>query len=440
MRSRSPYFARLLLAALLVAGCGVGGESDRGRLLLVGVDGASPELVRSMRASGELPHFEALARAGAVGELRSEFPLLSPRIWTTIATGRDPLAHGIANWVRQDDDGSLKLYSSVDRRVPAIWNILSDAGLHVGVVNWLMTHPPEKVNGVMISDHALPHVAEKRLGLASVFAEKLYPDADEPVTVPALGSLFAYPTDWALRFAEQMREGEAFTEVRNPFESWTADAEGVRDELSRFYTHDQVVSRTALDIEADLDPDLLMVYLPGVDRVSHFLWSALVPQEDLPEGLRLPPDGLERNRQTLRDYYRFVDAVLGRLMEQYGPDDFVLVISDHGFEAAVRPGDMPGIHESEDARDGILYARAPGIEAGGTVEGVGIRDILPTLLAWFGLPLAEDMPGGVALSAEWEPTGSVASYDAIAIERVGHVDDEVEDAVVDRLRSLGYVD
>ena len=440
MTRNNPNPVRLLLAAFAFIGCGGGVESDRGRVLLVGVDGASPELVRSMRASGELPHFEALARAGTSGKLRSEFPLLSPRIWTTVATGRDPSVHGVESWVWKDEDGSLKLYSSADRDVPAAWNILSDAGLRVGIVNWLMTHPPEKIDGVMISDHGLPDIAEKRLGLAGQFAAKMYPETDEPVIEAGRGSLFAYPEEWALRFAGHLQADEPLTGIRNPFESDSPEFAGLLESLSRFYQDDQVVTRAALDIEAELGPDLLMVYLPGIDRVSHFLWSAQVPQESLPRALRLPALAVARNRESLRDYYRFVDALIGRLLERYGPDDLVLVISDHGFEAAKRPGDMPGIHESKDARDGILYARAPGIEAGSTVEGVGIRDILPTLLAWFGLPLAEDMPGRVALIEARRAIGSVPSYDALPIERVGDVDAEVEDAVVEQLRALGYVD
>jgi len=441
MKPRCPYSVRLLLAAWAFVGCGGGEvESGRGRVLLVGVDGASPELVRSMRASGDLPHFEALARAGASGELRSEFPLLSPRIWTTVATGRDPSVHGVESWVRKDEDGNLKLYSSADRNVPAAWNILSEAGLRVGVVNWLMTHPPEKIAGVMISDHALPDITEKRLSLAGQFAAKLYPEAHAPVTAPTSDDLFAHPPEWGPRFAGYLQANEALTDIRNPFESKSSDFAALLQGLSRFYQDDQVATRAALDIEAEIDPDLLMVYLPGIDRVSHFLWAAQVPQESLPEALRLPAIAVERNRESLRDYYRFVDALLGRLLERYGPEDLVLVVSDHGFEAAKRPGDMPGIHESKSARDGILYARAPGIEAGSTVEGVGIRDVLPTLLAWFGLPLAEDMPGRVALVEAGEGVEPVSSYDALPIERMGDVNDEVEDAVVDQLRALGYVD
>jgi predicted AlkP superfamily phosphohydrolase/phosphomutase len=441
MRPGSSSIVHLLLAAWAsIIGCGGEVESGRGRVLLVGVDGASPELVRAMRASGDLPHFEALARAGASGELQSEFPLLSPRIWTTVATGRDPSVHGVESWVRKDADGSLKLYSSADRDVPAAWNILSEAGLRVGVVNWLMTHPPEKIAGVMISDHALPDITEKRIGLAGQFAAKLYPETHEPVIAPTSDDLFAYPQEWAPRFAGYLQANEALTDIRNPFQSESPDFVALLQGLSRFYQDDQVVTRAALDIEAELDPDLLMVYLPGIDRISHFLWSAEVAQESLPEALRLPSLAVERNRESLRDYYRFVDALLGRLLERYGPDDFVLVVSDHGFEAAKGPGDMPGIHESKDARDGILYARAPGIEPGSTVEGVGIRDVLPTLLAWYGLPLAEDMPGRVALIEAREDVDPVPSYDALPIERIGDVNDGVEDAVVDQLRALGYVD
>jgi len=435
---RSMRCFAIAFAALAVSACGM--ESDRGRALLIAVDGASPDLVRSMRAAGELPHFEALARDGAAGELRSEKPLLSPRIWTSVATGRGPQEHGIENWVRRNEDGELMLYTSADRRVHAAWNILSDAGLRVGVVNWLMTHPPEKINGVMISDHALPQITENRLELAAVFAGKMYPDTQGDINAPARESLFAYPPPWVPRFADLMRSNRSFVGVQNPFTAWEDDEHGVREGLIRFFTHDEVVARTALEIEEELDPDLLMVYLPGVDRVSHFLWSALVPQETVPEALRLTAKEAARRRTSLRDYYRFVDVLIGRLMEQYRSGDLVLVISDHGFEAARNPGDMPGIHVSEAALDGILYARGPGIDPRSTPGGVGIRDILPTLLAWFGMPVAENMPGRVVLLAPERVPAAVPSYDTTPIARVGGVDREVEDAVVERLRALGYVD
>ena len=72
-----------------------------GRVLVIAVDGASGWLIESMRSDGLLPNLDAIAREGSSGVARPTGFLLSPRIWTTVATGKLPAKHGIENWVKQ---------------------------------------------------------------------------------------------------------------------------------------------------------------------------------------------------------------------------------------------------------------------------------------------------------------------------------------------------
>ena len=132
-------------------------DSHRGRVLLVGIDGASFRVITPLSQDGQLPHLRELARHGIHGKLRAHMPLWSPRIWTSIASGKNPEKHGILGFVHDQ-----VLYRSTDRKVHALWNIASDRGLSVGVVNWWDSYPPEKINGVMISDHVIPGVTRKR--------------------------------------------------------------------------------------------------------------------------------------------------------------------------------------------------------------------------------------------------------------------------------------
>ncbi|MCA9510641.1 MAG: MFS transporter, partial [Myxococcales bacterium] len=150
--------ALVAIASAVVAGCGADdaerrapSAGARGRVLVVGLDGATEKVIAPLVAAGELPHLAGIARDGAHGPIRAGLPVLSPRIWTTVATGVEPEVHGILDWVRRAPDGELRLYSNLDRKVPAVWNIASAAGLRVGVVNWLITQPPDVVNGVMVS-------------------------------------------------------------------------------------------------------------------------------------------------------------------------------------------------------------------------------------------------------------------------------------------------
>ena len=77
-----------LLAVALVLGCAEAPPPPRGRVLVVGIDGASMRVIEPMIAAGRLPNLAALAREGASGKLRSLEPLLSPRVWTSVVTSR----------------------------------------------------------------------------------------------------------------------------------------------------------------------------------------------------------------------------------------------------------------------------------------------------------------------------------------------------------------
>ena len=152
---RSGLTAAGLLLALMLCGSGCQKSEATHRVLLIGIDGAAPHLAFTWAKSGELPNLDEIARAGAVGKLEAHFPLLSPRIWTSMATGKNPDRHGITSWVTKDPE-VLRLLTGRDRKVPALWNILSAAHRGVAVVNWLDTQPPEKIEGIMVSDFAIP--------------------------------------------------------------------------------------------------------------------------------------------------------------------------------------------------------------------------------------------------------------------------------------------
>ena len=159
------------------------------RVLLFGIDGASFRVIDPMIRRGLLPNLAQLAREGSSGPLRAHFPIISPRIWTSMATGKSPEKHGISDWVRIAEDGGNELLLSSDRVGAALWNIASDAGRTVGVVNWLNTYPVEAIRGVMVSDFAVP---EERSNREVFFARKDRSEAAEPDD-----AVVTYPASWA---------------------------------------------------------------------------------------------------------------------------------------------------------------------------------------------------------------------------------------------------
>jgi predicted AlkP superfamily phosphohydrolase/phosphomutase len=419
--------AALALGLLLIAlasGCGV--EPSRSRVLLVGLDGASPKIVQEMFEAGQLPHLAGLADRGLFVPLRSSLPLHSPRIWASIATGKTAEKHGIDAFVKRDEKGRNRLLLSSDRRTHALWNIVSKAGRRVAVINWWNTFPPEVIEGVMVSDHAVPGEVERRQLLTRSAA------------APA-GAL-VHPQDWDERVRAFLAE-QIEVDWPDPFTGNDALPRwGHPERLAEVFRDDTRAVEIALSVEDEIDPDLLMVFLPGIDRVSHRLWGCL--EEDFPYPPRLTPTPSERRAgaDALRDYYRYADALVSRLLERYTPDDLVVIVSDHGFEAGTSRGlDLTGVHDTAAARDGILIAAGRGIGRAAATEVVTILDVAPTVLAWMGLALGRDMDGRAApfldARVNW-----VETHDTDAIERLPTHSSGKEGEMLRNLRDLGYIE
>jgi predicted AlkP superfamily phosphohydrolase/phosphomutase len=411
--------------ALGPLGCGEDSHDAPGRVLLVGIDGATLRVAQPLLEKGRLPALAAIAREGVYGPLRSFEPLDSPPIWATIATGKQREKHGILTFTTDDD--ASRLYDSADRKVHALWNIASDAGLSVGVVNWWNTYPVETIHGIMVSDHALPGQMEQRAKFFGGAARQAGPSV--------------YPPEWEANVASIVARAERLTAVADPFAGNEALAKWTNPEgMSRGFERDAQIVRIALAVEAAIQPEVLMVFLPGIDRISHTLWGNLEPEELYPPHLRPAPSERAAGVEAIYRYYEYTDALIGLLVERFAPEDLVMVVSDHGFEAGVAMLSLTGQHKGEKARDGVVFARGHGIPAGAPAGAMTVADVTPTILAWLRLPVAEDMDGAPAGFARGEAVGRIATYDTRPVERLAGGASGVEENIKDELRALGYIE
>ncbi len=407
-----------------------------GRVLVIGIDGATMRILEPLLEEGRVPNLAKLAAEGASGPLRSIKPILSPRIWTTIATGKDPDDHGILAWVTPEKDGEpSRLFTSLDRRVHALWNIVSQADISVGTVNWLVTYPPEPIRGVMVTDHALPSGAESKRFMQQTFGAGSG-DVNRPETPVTL------PAEWQARVEAELMNDAQLTSIPNPFKTGTIPIDIFRDRYIGYYEQDDVLARIALRLEEEESPDILMLLLQGIDRSSHFFWGGFEPPDIYPPKLKFTPEEREGARRVLHTYYEYTDALIGKLLERYGPDDLVLVLSDHGFEGGVTWNVMTGVHHSDEAIDGVIFARGPRVRQG-PAGAVNVKDITPTILAWLGLPVADDMDGAPAPFLEPRPDQppNIPTYETKPVPRLeAGAESGAEEQYIEQLRELGYVE
>lgn len=432
----------LFAAALFSSACN---SEQRPRILLLGIDGATFKAVTPLMEQNRLPNIAKLTLDGSWGPLRSFPPYLSPRVWTSIATGKRPVNHGITGWIKPKDDGGASLFYSYDRKGHALWNIYSDAGHSVGLVNWLETYPPEVVRGVVVSDHALAGESEARQSIGALFAkaEGREFEAADPSAAPVQA---VFPKSWAERVQIPKHTKVKLTKFANLFrDDRPLPALFDRDRLAEFFDRDQQLVSIALEIDRTVAPDLMMILLQGIDRISHSLWACTDDPSTYPENFRPTAEERESCRKTVYEYYEYTDALIGRILERYTQDDLVLVLSDHGFESIFRGG-LTGGHDTTDAADGVIIARGPRIERGRILEpaAVTVNDIAPTVLSWSGKPVARDMDGKIApflIVDEGQPLPApIETYSTRPITRVGDAVSGGEAELMDQLEALGYVD
>ena len=176
-------------------GRGVGADVGRrqvddvpgGRVVLLGIDGASLDRISLAVAEGRLPNFGRVLDTGVATHLATLRPTQAEPIWTTVVTGRLPQtsgvrsaaryrvrAHGAALDVLPDymfaqalvRYGFLLEEPIAPGAIAAkpLWTILSERGFRVGLVGWPLTHPAPQLRGYVVSD-VLHRVDDGRLAL-----------------------------------------------------------------------------------------------------------------------------------------------------------------------------------------------------------------------------------------------------------------------------------
>ena len=87
----------------------------RPKVVLVGWDAADWKVIHPLMDAGRMPHLRALVERGAMANLATLKPVLSPMLWTSIATGKRPCDHGILGFTEPTPDGGAVQPVSAER-------------------------------------------------------------------------------------------------------------------------------------------------------------------------------------------------------------------------------------------------------------------------------------------------------------------------------------
>ncbi|HNO80345.1 MAG TPA: alkaline phosphatase family protein [Phycisphaerae bacterium] len=277
-----------------------------GKVLILGLDGATFDVMGPLMDAGRMPNLKRLVDGGTSGIMHSTVPPITPAAWTTFMTGINPGIHGIIDFERYDVKTNALGFNSTNAlsHVRSIWQILSDKGYRVGSINVPMTFPPVPVNGFLISGFEAVSTKTDFTHPPELKSEILnrWPD-------------YSFKNKWK----------------RKTFGGDALFAENLKDITRTFHQGAEV-----LEFCGDkYGWDVMMIVFKMVDNLQHKVWRYLDPRTR---------DRFGKRSQMALDCFAELDVAIGKIMayaEQHNAHIFMM--SDHGhgsLEGKVQPNLM----------------------------------------------------------------------------------------------------
>ena len=259
------------------------------KCLVVGVDGASMDLIMMWVREGKLPTFEKIINNGTTGPLETTVPPLTPCAWSSFMTGKNPGKHGIYDFFYLDASYNIKLNSSKSRKSLDIWDYLSENYFKCVVFNVPFTYPPKKINGILITDFTTP----------SEEVEFTYPHSLKNKI------LSRYPN---FRFSEENKYSERVGDKRKFAEDMIALAD------MQFELFIDLIKKDRFDFS--------MIVFMLTDHAHHWYWKYMDKSH---------PEYTQNSefKDVIMKAYEKIDCFLGKLMKMC-PEHNIIIMSDHG--------------------------------------------------------------------------------------------------------------
>jgi len=155
------------------------------KVLVVGLDGGTFDLVKPWVSEGELPNFRRLMEEGVSQNLSVELPPGTVPNWPSFMTGKNAGKHGVIHWFsRTQGSSSWSMVNAHSIKEKTLWEIIGAHGKESIVMNVPVTYPPKPLKGRLITGLLTPPSAKnftyppelKREIESQVGCYKIYPD------------------------------------------------------------------------------------------------------------------------------------------------------------------------------------------------------------------------------------------------------------------------
>ncbi len=413
------------------------------RVILLGIDGVGWNMIEPLMAQGKLPAFKRLMEQGSYGHMTTFRPTESGILWTSVATGKTMLKHGVIDWTYVQKAGLQVPYSDPERKVKTFWEILSERSIKAGVINWWWTYPPAPIqNGYIITDRFRLHTMMRHDIPDTVYPVSLFEKVknlplkrrkDVTQEMQKHGIPLLKPDDAAMELKGSLKTLQAY-----PF----------------YFAQDMTTDRVSDYLWEHEPVPVFATYFRLVDVTSHFAWHYINPQiyaetVELEKAGELPVPARQRIdadfARVVAPVYEFMDRLIDKYMRRVDDHTVLIINSDHGF--VYSEGHYAHAEWTTKMPEGVIFAIGPGIKKGYEIPHTELFDITPTILYLIGQPLARDMDGGLLKGAIEDsvlkrfPPQYIDTYETTKrkVGVAGESKSETDQKVLEDLQTLGYI-
>lgn len=244
-------------------------------MLVLGIDGASFDLIQDWIKAGKLPFIKKMIKQGTMAPLRSTIPPITAPAIPSFITGKNPGKTGIYAFQTK----SMSLVTSKDLAGSIFWESLSAKKINCTIISLPFSYPPQRLRGCMIADSRF---------IPSRKSDYIFPKELKSIAID-------YPIGIPKRITDNRGRFVAKEELRN----------NKRDMLKKFEIATRILKKVDIN-----QPNLFLLYINESDTVHHRI--------------------LNEQKEVL-DFYKSLESELENLIKK-GDFRNVIIFSDHGNE------------------------------------------------------------------------------------------------------------
>ncbi len=249
------------------------------KVILIGIDGATWNIIDPLVRKGYLPNLKRLKSLGLYGNLKSTYPPSSPPAWNSLFSGVNPGRHKIYDFIKRKKNSYFfePMFSS-DRKAPLIWDYLTKLDKKTIAISIPFTYPPYRIKGILTT------------GLGT----------------PSKESDFTYPTEFKEYIIRNYPKFDVDFE-----ESIFGTSEKRKEILKKIYEVTEHEFLLAKDLFKNQEWDFFTAVFRSTDVIQHYFLN---------------------NQRVIIKFYSQLDEYIGWFIDNLDESTYLFLCSDHGFK------------------------------------------------------------------------------------------------------------